>query len=125
MRDGTWKTSCIISCSADVPRRGFSQAFYREKLHEKHYGYKDLESFMQGFWESWACSKGQYWSSQIEPKNTSLTSTDPENMLVMLQTWQSGDCSQQKPYDGNFEMAMQGIKARTLVLPSKTDLYFP
>ena len=39
-------------------RRGFSQAFYREKLHEKHFGFKDLESFMVGFWEEWACSKG-------------------------------------------------------------------
>ncbi|MCJ1392326.1 hypothetical protein MMC18_005193 [Xylographa bjoerkii] len=86
---------------------GFSQAFYRERLHEKHYGFKDLESFMQGFWESWACSK------------------DPENMLVMLQTWQSGDCSNQEPYNGNFEKAMQSIRAKTLVLPCKTDLYFP
>ncbi|MCJ1227784.1 hypothetical protein MMC12_004443 [Toensbergia leucococca] len=86
---------------------GFSQAFYREKVHEKHFGFPDLESFLVGFWEKWACSK------------------DPENMLVMLQTWQSGDCSQQEPYNGNFEKSMQGIKAKTLVLPSKTDLYFP
>ncbi|MCJ1293193.1 hypothetical protein MMC34_004746 [Xylographa carneopallida] len=86
---------------------GFSQAFYRQRLHEKHYGFKDLESFMQGFWEAWACSK------------------DPENMLVMLQTWQSGDCSNQKPYNGDFEKAMQSIRARTLVLPCRTDLYFP
>ena len=50
---------------------------------------------------------------------------DPENMLVMLQTWQSGDCSLQDPYNGNFEKAMQSIKAKTLVLPGKTDLYFP
>jgi homoserine acetyltransferase len=46
-------------------------------------------------------------------------------MLVMLQTWQSGDCSQQEPYNGNFEKAMASIKAKALVLPSKTDLYFP
>ena len=39
--------------------RGFSQTFYREKVHEKHFGFKDLESFMQGFWEPWACSKGK------------------------------------------------------------------
>lgn len=51
--------------------------------------------------------------------------TDPENLLVMLQTWQSGDCSLQEPYNGNFEKAMRSIKAKTLVLPSKTDLYFP
>lgn len=41
-----------------LPKRGFSQAFYREKLHEKHYGYPTLESFMVGFWEGWATSKG-------------------------------------------------------------------
>ena len=50
---------------------------------------------------------------------------DPENLLVMLQTWQSGDCSNQEAYDGDFQLAMRSIKTRTLVLPSKTDLYFP
>lgn len=46
-------------------------------------------------------------------------------MLVMLHTWQAGDVSAQEPYGGNFESAMKGIKAKTLVLPGKTDLYFP
>ncbi|KAF2726760.1 homoserine acetyltransferase family protein [Polyplosphaeria fusca] len=86
---------------------GFSQAFYREKLHETALGFKDLDDFLVNFWESWALSK------------------DPENMLVMAHTWQAGDCSQQDPYNGDFKAAMQGIKAKTLVLPSKTDLYFP
>ncbi|KAJ4015466.1 hypothetical protein NW752_006928 [Fusarium irregulare] len=86
---------------------GFSQAFYREELFKKFYGAPDLETFMKEFWESWALSK------------------DPENLLVMLQTWQSGDVSKQEPYNGNFEKAMGAIKARILVLPSKTDLYFP
>ncbi|KAI9740620.1 MAG: hypothetical protein M1818_004584 [Claussenomyces sp. TS43310] len=86
---------------------GFSQAFYREKLYEKVLGFKSLEDFMVGFWEGWACSK------------------DPENMLTMLHTWQSADVSKQEPYSGDFKAAMQGIKAKTLVLPGKTDLYFP
>jgi homoserine O-acetyltransferase len=43
----------------------------------------------------------------------------------MLQTWQNGDVSQQEPYNGDFEKAMASIKAKTLVLPGKTDLYFP
>ncbi|KAF2815859.1 homoserine acetyltransferase family protein [Mytilinidion resinicola] len=86
---------------------GFSQAFYREKLHEKVLGFKDLEDFMVNFWEKWACSK------------------DPENMLVMAHTWQAGDCSQQEPYNGDFAKAMQGIKAKALILPGQTDLYFP
>ena len=54
-----------------------------------------------------------------------LTRPDPENMLVMLQTWQSGDCSMQEPYNGDFEKSLSSIKAKTLVLPAKTDLYFP
>ncbi|CAI6097206.1 unnamed protein product [Clonostachys chloroleuca] len=86
---------------------GFSQAFYREELHKKAYGEKSLEDFMVNFWEKWAMSK------------------DPENLLVMLHTWQAGDISKQEPFNGNFEKALGSIKAQTLVLPSKTDLYFP
>ncbi|KAG9239209.1 Alpha/Beta hydrolase protein [Amylocarpus encephaloides] len=86
---------------------GFSQAFYREKLYESILGFKNLEDFMVNFWEKWALSK------------------DPENLLVMLYTWQAGDCSKQEPYNGDFRTAMQAIKAKMLVLPGKTDLYFP
>lgn len=46
-------------------------------------------------------------------------------MLTMLYTWQAGDCSSQEPYKGDFEAAMKGIEAKALVLPCKTDLYFP
>lgn len=86
---------------------GFSQAFYRQKLYESVLGFKDIDDFLVNFWEAWACSK------------------DPENMLVMANTWQLGDCSNQEPYNGDFRKAMEGIKAKTLVLPCQTDLYFP
>ncbi|PNH47782.1 hypothetical protein VD0004_g640 [Verticillium dahliae] len=88
---------------------GFSQAFYRERVYETAptLGFKGLEEFMVGFWEAWALSK------------------DPENMLVMLHTWQAGDCSDQEPYNKDFELAMRSIRAKMLVLPGQTDLYFP
>lgn len=86
---------------------GFSQEFYRKKLYETKLGFKNLEDFMVNFWEKWALSK------------------DPENILTMLHTWQDGDCSNQEPYNGDFEAAMKAIRAKTLVLPGKTDLYFP
>ncbi|KAI1305616.1 Alpha/Beta hydrolase protein [Xylaria venustula] len=86
---------------------GFSQAFYRKELYKTHLGFKNLDEFMVGFWEAWALSK------------------DPENLMTMLATWQSADCSNQPRYEGNFELAMKSIKAKTLVLPSETDLYFP
>ena len=59
------------------------------------------------------------------PREHRLMHQDPENMLVMLHTWQTGDCSKQEPYNGDFEKSMKAIKARTLVLPGQTDLYFP
>ncbi|KAI5198793.1 homoserine O-acetyltransferase [Aureobasidium subglaciale] len=86
---------------------GFSQAFYRQRLFETKLGYKDLETFMVEFWEGWALSK------------------HPENMLTMLYTWQSADCSAQPPYNNDFPAAMAAIKAKALILPGKTDLYFP
>ncbi|KAF3346315.1 Ubiquitin-like protein pmt3/smt3 [Verticillium dahliae VDG2] len=88
---------------------GFSQAFYRERVYETAptLGFKGLEEFMVGFWEAWALSK------------------DPENMLAMLHTWQAGDCSDQEPYNKDFELAMRSIRAKMLVLPGQTDLYFP
>jgi homoserine acetyltransferase len=43
----------------------------------------------------------------------------------MLHTWQSGDISLQEPYNGSFPSALAAIRARTLVLPGLTDLYFP
>lgn len=51
--------------------------------------------------------------------------TDPENLLTMTQTWQNADVSKQEPYNGDFEKAMASIKAKTLVMPAETDLYFP
>ncbi|KAI9726446.1 MAG: hypothetical protein M1828_001268 [Chrysothrix sp. TS-e1954] len=88
---------------------GFSQAFYREKLYESApaLGFKDLDDFLVTFWEGWGLSK------------------DPENLITMMWTWQAGDVSAQEPYNGDFKKAMQGIKAKALVLPSQTDLYFP
>ncbi|KAI1084240.1 Alpha/Beta hydrolase protein [Whalleya microplaca] len=110
---------------------GLSQAFYRERLYETYLGYKDLEDFMIKFWEGWATSKGNFFRfilyGSCYKKKWVLTPRfiDAENMLVMLHTWQSGDCSDQEPYNKDLELALRSIKAKTLVLPSKTDLYFP
>ena len=50
---------------ADSQYRGFSQAFYRQKLYETVLGYSGLEDFMQNFWEKWACSKGMPLQSSL------------------------------------------------------------
>lgn len=71
------------------------------------------------------CTQIYFVSSCFTMSDTQTTWADPENLLVMIQTWQNGDVSLQEPYNGDFEKAMASIKAKTLVLPAQTDLYFP
>ena len=83
-----------------------SQAFYREELYLK-LGYSSLEDFLIAFWEiRWLHS-------------------DANDLLAMLWTWQHGDISANPKYHGDLEKALASIKAKAIVMPSKTDLYFP
>jgi homoserine O-acetyltransferase len=86
---------------------GFSQAFYREQLDIKKMGYASLEDFLVGFWEGLFLVR------------------DPNNLLTMLWTWQKGDISANPVFNGNLEKALGAIKARAIVMPGQTDLYFP
>lgn len=85
---------------------GLSQAFYREKLYEPM-GYSSLEDFLVGFWEGFFLKK------------------DANNLLAMLWTWQNGNIGNTPGFDGNFEQALASIKAKAVVMPGQTDLYFP
>jgi homoserine O-acetyltransferase len=86
---------------------GFSQAFYREKLDIEALGYSSLEDFLVAFWEGFFLPK------------------DANNLLTMLWTWQNGDISDNPLYGGDLKAALGAIKAKALVMPGQTDLYFP
>ncbi len=43
----------------------------------------------------------------------------------MLDMWQRADVSTYGPLEGDFASALATIKARVLLMPSRTDLYFP
>jgi homoserine acetyltransferase len=45
-------------------------------------------------------------------------------MLALLKTWQNGDISIVRD-GGDYDKALRSIKAKGLIMPSKTDLYFP
>ncbi len=45
-------------------------------------------------------------------------------MLSMLWTGQHADISANPMYNGDFEQALRSIKARAVVMPASTDLYF-
>jgi homoserine O-acetyltransferase len=46
------------------------------------------------------------------------------NCYAQLVTWYHGDISANPLYGGDFGRALKAIKARVLLLPGQTDLYF-
>ena len=82
-----------------------SQAFYREKLHEKA-GFASLEDWYVRSWEGFFLRR------------------DAHDLLASLKTWELSDISDNEIYDGDLSKALGAIKAKTVILPSETDLYF-
>jgi homoserine O-acetyltransferase/O-succinyltransferase len=100
-----------------IPDRGFrtfariyaswaaSQAFYREGLYYK-FGYESLEDYLVRGWEA------------------GYRKRDPRNLIAAIDTWLRCDLSDNSIYKGDYALAMKAIQAKTLVMPSTSDLYF-
>ncbi|MEL6554633.1 MAG: alpha/beta fold hydrolase [Cyanobacteria bacterium J06621_11] len=100
-----------------VPEHGFhtftqiyaswaaSQAYYRAAPYLE-WGYDSLEDYLLRSWEA------------------GYRKRDPHNLLAMIETWLHCDVSDNPIYEGDYEMAMRAIAAKTLVMPATTDLYF-
>jgi len=111
--DPTWNGSSFDG----IPDRGFrtfariyaswaaSPAFYREGLYYQ-FGYESLEDYLLRGWEA------------------GYRKRDPRNLIAMLDTWLRCDVSDNPVYQNDYALAMQSIQAKTLVMPSTTDLYF-
>jgi len=82
----------------------FSQDFFREEAY-RHMGFASLEDsirFLEGYFRA----------------------RDANDLLAMLSTWQHADISANEMYNGDFAAALGAIKARAIVMPGETDLYF-
>jgi homoserine O-acetyltransferase/O-succinyltransferase len=84
---------------------GFSQAFFREG-HYRQLGFETIEALLVD-WEE----DHLRW--------------DGNDLLAKLWTWQHGDISANDRYRGDFAKALGAIRARAIVVPCRTDLYFP
>jgi homoserine O-acetyltransferase/O-succinyltransferase len=82
-----------------------SQTFYRRELW-RGLGFASLEDFLVRSWEA------------------SFVRRDRADLLAQLWTWQHGDISANDLYRGDLQMALSGITAKVLLMPSATDLYF-
>jgi homoserine O-acetyltransferase len=85
---------------------GLSQDFYRAGLFETTLGAADLESFLRRDWEE------------------SFAANRAANLYAQAVTWQEADISANELYGGDLSRALSAIKARVLLMPSSTDLYF-
>ncbi len=83
-----------------------SQAFYREELW-RSVGFSSLEDFLVRSWEA------------------NFLRRDPADLLSMIETWMASDISANPLYGGDLARALGSITARSIIMPSETDLYFP
>ena len=49
---------------------------------------------------------------------------DANDLIAKIWTWQHGDISDNDIYRGDFARALRTIKARAIVMPCSTDMYF-
>ncbi len=85
---------------------GLSQDFYREELFRTALGSPDLDTFLRTEWEE------------------SFAAYRAANLYAQARTWQESDISADPRYGGDLVAALGAIRARVLLLPSETDLYF-
>jgi len=85
----------------------YGQTWFREHKYKFDGQFPDLNSWLRENWEA------RY-----------VSTWDANDMLTLLNTWQNGDISLIRD-GGNLEAALESIKAKGLIMPSKTDLYFP
>ena len=84
---------------------GVSQEWWRQETH-KELGFETIEERLLAAEQGW------------------LT-RDANNLLWQAKMWQRHDVGDTPGYDGDFEKALRAIRARALLMPGETDLYFP
>ena len=82
-----------------------SQTFYRREMW-RGLGFTSLEDFLVRSWEA------------------GFVRREAPDLMAQLWTWQNGDISANDLFRGDLEMALSSIKAKVLLMPSATDLYF-
>ncbi|EGN99730.1 hypothetical protein SERLA73DRAFT_72527 [Serpula lacrymans var. lacrymans S7.3] len=85
----------------------YGQTWFREERYLYDGMYPDLQVFLREEWEAGF-----------------LNGWDANDLITLLHTWQNGDVSQIR-HEGDLEKCLSEIKAKGLVMPCKTDLYFP
>lgn len=109
-----WCLSIVDTCNSGIASTGICTIQSTNSLTSLHFRdlnlgplrYTDLETFLREEWEAGF-----------------LTSWDANDMLSLLHTWQRGDVSLIR-HGGDLAKCLNEVKAKGLIMPAKTDLYF-
>ena len=85
---------------------GLSQDFYRADLHRTALGAPDLDTFLRVNWAE------------------RFASRRAANLYAQALAWTHGDIADTALYGGDLPKALGAIRAKVLLMPSETDLYF-
>ncbi|OJD32456.1 homoserine acetyltransferase [Diplodia corticola] len=85
-----------------------SSAWFRQRGWET-LGFASVDEYLRVAWEE------------------RIKAWDAHDLLALMQTWQRGDISQfnAKGKEGDLPTTLASIKAKVLLMPCRTDLYFP
>jgi homoserine O-acetyltransferase/O-succinyltransferase len=83
-----------------------SQDFYRANLHVTALGAPDLDTYLRTDWTE------------------RMGARPAANLYAQLMTWYHGDIADDPRYGGDLATALGAIRARMVLMPSETDLYF-
>jgi homoserine O-acetyltransferase len=83
---------------------GLSQTWYRQGIYGQQ-GFATAEDFIN--------------------RKVPAPPRDVNDFLAQVRTWECADISDNDTYKKDFPTALRAIKARSIVMPSRTDLYFP
>jgi homoserine O-acetyltransferase len=109
--------AALLADATEPPQRGlrafgrvyagwaYSQEFFRERLYER-LGHASPEALLRA-WEE------------------DHLGYDPRDLLCVLDSWQRADISNNPTFQGDLPSALRAITARAIVMPCRTDLYFP
>lgn len=79
--------------------------------------------FRQEQWKRLGCASVEEYLTKFWDK--AMGSWDAHDLMCMMQCWRLGDISDHGPVKGDLAAALASIKAKVLLMPSRTDLYFP
>lgn len=83
---------------------GFSQTFYRQGLHLQM-GYESTQAYLD--------------------RDGPMNFGDVNDVLAQIRTWETADISDNDRFGKDFPAALRAITMPAIIMPSRTDLYFP